>query len=109
MVNTSLRSAGGNYAWLKAALYPRPLGSPLYFERHLHVSNYFGAISYDHISSRLGFLFARSLVANRRTGIDGHADGAADLLDFARGFAPHALSVFAPAWPFFMNRPPLRP
>src|SRR6266481_9656840 len=94
MVNTSLRSAGGNYAWLEAALYPRPLGSALHFERHLHVSNYIGAISHDHISSRLGFLFARSLVANRRTRIDGHVDGAADLLDVARGRASHALSVF---------------
>src|SRR5207302_11380606 len=56
LVDTSLRCAGGNYAWLKAFVHPWPLGSSLRADRPLHLGNYFGPISYDHVPARFVFL-----------------------------------------------------
>src|SRR5947209_5997094 len=109
MVDTSLRCAGGNYAWPKATLYPRPLGSALHFERCLHLSNYSGSISYDYFSTRVDFLFPRSMVANRRTRAHRDVDGASGLLDSPLDRAPDSLPLPAGGRTPRMNRRRLSP
>src|SRR5256885_4210727 len=95
MVNTSLRCPSGNYAWLKALVHPRPLGGSLCADRHLHVRNYFGAISHDHISTRDIFIYERGLVANRRPGTRRDADGTGGVLGAELDRAGDALPLFA--------------
>src|ERR1051325_8861618 len=76
MVNTSLRCARGNHAWLKAIVYSRPLGSALHHDRRLHVVNTPGPIFNDHISTRLAPFLQGSLVADRWPRDYRDADGA---------------------------------
>jgi hypothetical protein len=53
VIDTALRCAGRNNARPETALCSRPLGSALHPERHFHFVDSFGAISDDHVPSRL--------------------------------------------------------
>src|SRR6202140_1272213 len=105
MVDTALRCAGGNHAWPKATVPPRPLGSALRSKRHLHLSDYSSAIFDDHISTRVHYFFPGSLVADRGARFDRHGNGADYFLVLAMDSTDHGLSVSFRKDSLRMNRP----
>src|SRR5437762_9771073 len=104
MVDTPLRCARGNYAWLEAIIQSRPLGSALHHDRRLHLVDTFGAIFNDHVSARLALFFAGSLVANRRARLDRNVHGADCFSVLTLGRKNHRLPVSSRKGPFRMNR-----